>query len=97
MKRALGAKRLTSPVTRSSVQAGVAFGLVEAARSNPRALREFCRHEEHPFVRLNAARALLESGKTSDRAFVAKLARDDRDPLAPMLRRALEQARSGKK
>lgn len=82
---------LRSPVTRSAVQAGVAFKLVEMAGKSARALRALCGRDEHPFVRLNAARALLEGGKPASRAFVAKLARDEKDPLAPMLRRALEQ------
>lgn len=87
---------LRSPVTRSAVQAGVAFKLVEMTGTNARALRALCGREEHPFVRLNAARALLEGGKPASRAFVAKLAQDAQDPLAPMLRRALEQVEQQK-
>jgi hypothetical protein len=88
---------LRSPVARSAVQAGVAFKLVEMGGTSPRALRALCGRDEHPFVRLNAARKLLESGKASSRAFVAKLAADDKDPMAPMLRRALEQVKRQKR
>jgi hypothetical protein len=80
---------LSSPVSRPSVQAGVAFKIVEPQSKNSRRLRQLCEPKEHQLVRMQAARALLQTGNKRDIAFVAKLAESPRDPMAPMLRRMM--------
>jgi hypothetical protein len=80
---------LRTPVSRPSVQAGVAFKIVEPLAKDRRRLRQLCAPEEHQLVRMQAARMLLQAGDRSDRAFVVKLAQSPGDPMASMLRRMM--------
>jgi len=83
---------LFTPVAKESIKAGVAFKRVDLRSDKPARLLQLCGpEEEDQMVRMLAIRQMLRSRRPRDRAQIQKLAKNLKDPLAPMITKMLSQ------